>query len=361
MYCRRNRLAPSRLYLRAFTLVELLVVIAIIGILVALLLPAIQAAREAARRMSCQNNVKNLALAILNYENQTKGLPRSNMAPTPTTTELLDINAIQERASWIVHILPQLEDQALRDKFDVNKKFFDYTVANFPGQITPTVLTCPSDSARGRLFQGAATGGIPFAKGNYAAYVSPEHAICMRVFPGALINDKQPISKIVDGTSKTIVVSEVRTRDDVDDARGAWANAWVGGSILAFDMHSAPYPGVAQSNPTPQRNMRYSPFVYPNPKTDGLPPNSTATWTNRDYIASCPMASKNAADAEGMPCEVQTGSRQAAAARSTHPGGVNISRLDGSGTFISDDIDQFLMARMVSINDGQGDVEGYVP
>ena len=60
---------------RAFTLVELLVVIAIIGILVALLLPAIQAAREAARRVQCQNHIKNLTLAVLNYENQKKALP----------------------------------------------------------------------------------------------------------------------------------------------------------------------------------------------------------------------------------------------------------------------------------------------
>lgn len=63
--------------LRGFTLVELLVVIAIIGILVALLLPAIQAAREAARRVQCQNTLHNLALAVLNYENQKKALPQA--------------------------------------------------------------------------------------------------------------------------------------------------------------------------------------------------------------------------------------------------------------------------------------------
>src|SRR4051794_40555098 len=65
---------------RGFTLVELLVVIAIIGILVALLLPAIQAAREAARRMACQNNIHNLALAVLNFENQRRELPAAALA-----------------------------------------------------------------------------------------------------------------------------------------------------------------------------------------------------------------------------------------------------------------------------------------
>src|SRR4051812_20114211 len=74
----------------AFTLVELLVVIAIIGILVALLLPAIQAAREAARRMSCQNNVKNLAIGVLNYENARKALPAGALVSPPANTELID-------------------------------------------------------------------------------------------------------------------------------------------------------------------------------------------------------------------------------------------------------------------------------
>jgi prepilin-type N-terminal cleavage/methylation domain-containing protein len=72
---------------RGFTLVELLVVIAIIGILVALLLPAIQAAREAARRMSCQNNLHNLAIAVLNYENAKKALPAAaNIKPSSNET-----------------------------------------------------------------------------------------------------------------------------------------------------------------------------------------------------------------------------------------------------------------------------------
>src|SRR3982750_650595 len=106
----------SRIARTGFTLVELLVVIAIIGILVALLLPAIQAAREAARRSQCQNNIKNLGLGLLNYEQS------HNVFPYAVQTEPQDIagagksqliQAAQDGTrlyyNWVIQILPNLE------------------------------------------------------------------------------------------------------------------------------------------------------------------------------------------------------------------------------------------------------------
>lgn len=147
----------------AFTLVELLVVIAIIGILVALLLPAIQAAREAARRTSCSNNLKNLGLGILTHHDSMKHFPVSHgsayvgESPTP-----------QSGVGWILNTLPQLEEQPLYDQFKAAGAFegqfrrdkAHLTVGN-AGIISTTngvsgpkllqtelaILGCPSDSA----------------------------------------------------------------------------------------------------------------------------------------------------------------------------------------------------------------------
>jgi prepilin-type N-terminal cleavage/methylation domain-containing protein/prepilin-type processing-associated H-X9-DG protein len=98
-----------------FTLVELLVVIAIIGILVALLLPAIQAAREAARRTSCTNNLKQIALALLNYHNAKNQFPLGAYAAVKE-----DHPAEEDGLGWATQILPQLEEQPLYDRFKNN-------------------------------------------------------------------------------------------------------------------------------------------------------------------------------------------------------------------------------------------------
>lgn len=131
----RFRVSPLKSS-RAFTLVELLVVIAIIGVLVALLLPAVQAAREAARRMKCQNNMKQLSLAILNYHDTFQVLP-------PGCTK-------SNETSWHVHILPFIEQRALYEKFDFSKG--DYTANNYVGRganalIKVPAFLCPSSPA----------------------------------------------------------------------------------------------------------------------------------------------------------------------------------------------------------------------
>ncbi len=101
----------------AFTLVELLVVIAIIGVMVGLLLPAVQAAREAARRMSCSNNLKQIGLAIHMYHDAFKAIPPAHIAPD------VALVGTTKPSSWIVRILPFMEQTAAFEQTDFSSDF----------------------------------------------------------------------------------------------------------------------------------------------------------------------------------------------------------------------------------------------
>lgn len=349
---RRLEFVPvsSRVARPAFTLVELLVVIAIIGILIALLLPAIQAAREAARRVQCQNNLHNLALAVLNFENQKKGLPESidvkgDAANGDKVAFIGPPN--HSRLSWITRILPFMEQAQLFDQFNFKEPAVNQNATTAPeSQILDSIL-CPSDQARGRFFATTAQPvfGKAFAKGNYAAYVSPEHAECMVRASGALINKKQKLSAVTDGTSGTLMLSEIRTREDQIDARGAWALAWQGTSMLAADMHSTTSNVriCSQTSPPPYvPNPIWSDFV--------LTPNSQEPRSDDIYL--CNNTVSTASMIERMPCKNLSNSETIAAARSSHMGGVNASHIDGSVRWINDDIEPVVYGSLICINDG---------
>src|SRR5687767_4093268 len=148
---------------RAFTLVELLVVIAIIGILVALLLPAIQAAREAARRVQCTNNQKQIGLAILNYESSKKTLPPARTpnvtsftpkkGPCPGTALPALVNNGLQPHYILSFILPYIEQQPLYDQIDFKKPWTNGVPGTRPPNIRVVQVDipdyiCPSSPSR---------------------------------------------------------------------------------------------------------------------------------------------------------------------------------------------------------------------
>jgi prepilin-type N-terminal cleavage/methylation domain-containing protein len=340
----------------AFTLVELLVVIAIIGILVALLLPAIQAAREAARRIQCQNHLKNLTLALLNYENAKKALPPANKAPLDVG-QRVSREATDPSLSWIVEILPLIEEDALAQQFDLKKTANNQSTTTRPEGKQPQLLLCPSDTARDRFYVAEGRG---FAKGNYAVWTSPEHTVSMRCFPGAMINERQPLKRLTDGTSKTLMLSEVRTRDDQNDERGAWAIGINGSSVLGFDMHSTTAgPSCVNGCHLLKRNTPFTPCNVISVGTPPLLPNSPPKIDNADTLRNCTGTTASMSDLELMPCRAMTTVTWISSApRSLHVSGVNASNCDGSVVFLSNDVDGYLMARMISISDGQVQNEG---
>ena len=127
---------------RAFTLVELLVVIAIIGVLVALLLPAVQAAREAARRMSCSNNLKQIGIALHNHHDVKLHFPPGGVNTGQNGTRCY--------TTWSIEILPYMEQQPLYDRYD-QKQFNEHANNTFVTQSRVKPYECPADTLNGKM------------------------------------------------------------------------------------------------------------------------------------------------------------------------------------------------------------------
>ena len=314
-----------------FTLVELLVVIAIIGILVSLLLPAVQAARESGRQTQCKNNLKQIGLAVLNYEGAHKFLPPSG-AVAPGNT-FVPRSGLQ--FSWLVYILPQMEQGGLYQNINWNFDIFNQASASFDVRIGS--LSCPSDPSRVRYFQDQSlTAGRRFSKGNYAAYSSPYRLEVQNDFPGMLISRPTSSAKVSDGLSQTAMASEVRTLQAFADQRGAWALPWNAASLLAFDMHPLAGGGMT-GDPSTIHLTAQTPNNYTRP--------------NADVIYSCFAVESQA---RKMPCfNYSSAGYLSAAPRSGHPNGVYTAFGDGHVDLWNDSIDPFIMGYRISINDGK--------
>jgi prepilin-type N-terminal cleavage/methylation domain-containing protein/prepilin-type processing-associated H-X9-DG protein len=222
-----------------FTLVELLVVIAIIGTLVGLLLPAVQSAREAARLSSCGNNLKQLALGLLNHHEARKAFPAGAPAYLTDGTLVTGTAADPNRTTvtggwgWGTYILPYIEENSLFDRIGP-------TTTNFPdapNDLTKTTIAafnCPSETT-GALNYAQALGGDGTAEGHAkASYVGvnggndnpyriDRAAVTVRGIFG--YNSRVKISEVTDGTSKTMMLVErLWDGQDAEKRRGAiWA------------------------------------------------------------------------------------------------------------------------------------------
>jgi len=192
-----------RRFRTGFTLVELLVVIAIIGVLVALLLPAVQAAREAARRGQCQNHLRQVALAAHGYHDTMLRFPAGWCRP--------------HNASALCSLLPYLEQGNKANSFDWTQDINGAATNAAARSQDVKVFLCPSDSGTGRFFTGlsGAQGSEPTGRNNYmpnmgsrANFAEVDNGVRMRANGIFFRNSAVRMAEITDGTSNTALFSE---------------------------------------------------------------------------------------------------------------------------------------------------------
>jgi prepilin-type N-terminal cleavage/methylation domain-containing protein/prepilin-type processing-associated H-X9-DG protein len=321
---------------RAFTLIELLVVIAIIGVLVALLIPAVQAAREAARRVQCANNLKQIGLALHNFESTNGSFPPGTKSMIRFSYEYDSTSGYGYEWTCYLHfILPYLEQTNYYRAID--GPYFDLQNANVDPAAWSTasvsgsslgIFLCPSDGRAsfciplGTNFRYPKSNYIGFFSGlndgeNYYGTDGSQNGV-FRYYRGTTL------AQITDGTSHTMAMAEYLTGLSELDSHGAFGT-----------------------------NRAGSQFLYVT-----LGPNSRAPDLLIDYPGFCPSDGSMNHPELNLPCTQAATDDNYASPRSRHPGGINALFCDGSVRFVKDGIDTRTWRNLGWISDG-GITDGY--
>ena len=333
-------MSPARTVRRAFTLIELLVVIAIIAILIALLLPAVQQAREAARRTQCKNNLKQMGLALHNYHESFNRFPFGYYATPPA----LGLNA----ASWSLMLLPYMDHGTLYARYDfaspaMNPPQAPHNAAVLASNVavisTPlTVFNCPSTITGPETYNVAvpagAFAGFPAmswraANSDYSAttgVLGVYANLAYRSFPGGASGDREgalgaftttSTADLLDGVSNTVMVGE-RT----------------GGAII-YNLGGQRAPASVQA----------------------VGPTNGGGWgdvLNAEHWlgGSLYNGMNNAAGPQG-PCAINCTTARGRGFFSFHAGGSHFVLADGAVRFVSENIDQFTFASLITRRKGE--------
>ncbi|MFI4874805.1 MAG: DUF1559 domain-containing protein [Blastopirellula sp. JB062] len=299
-----------------FTLVELLVVIAIIGVLIALLLPAVQQAREAARRTQCVSNMKNVALAIHNYHDTYRNLPYLGFSGWDGDT-----------ISWVGRVLPFIEQQAIADTLDWNDRVNGGRNPTYRGT-SMSIMSCPSDNMTvGESQDGF--GDWSHQRASYAVCVGNTNygqddangwdGLWTYANGGSAFRMDQVynLAAVTDGTSNTVMLGEVPVNQNID--------GWRGGYAVTIFSNGAGFTG------------------YLTPNTRSSVDGGRQCWDTADFPT------------HKIPCHKSVGGWQSAtyAAFSMHPGGVNVANFDGSVSFVPQTIDIWSWRGLTSTQGGE--------
>ncbi len=320
-----NRIQP--LQRQGFTLVELLVVIAIVGILIGMLLPAVQMVREAARRTQCANNLRQISIAVHNYESALQRFPTSFDA------ELTE----PVRGSWSIHgkILPMMEQVNAANLIDLTKDWHDQVVTGVPPLGVP-VYSCASDPNSGLRYQD----GLPYVHSTSYGFNLGSWFIFDPVTgdsgDGAFrVSYSTRMASMVDGTSNTLMASEVksftsyiRNHASINTAVPSSPDDFA--SISATDVELKL--GSAKSDNS-GHTVWCDGRVHHAGFTTVFSPNTEVRYTYNGVVYDIDYNSQQ----EGR--DMSRPTYAAVTARSFHPAGVNFARMDGSIEFVSESID----------------------
>ncbi len=302
----------------AFTLVELLVVIAIIGILVALLLPAVQAAREAARRTQCKNNLKQIGLAALNFEGTYKALPDAQLKAGGTNL-----------FGWIPQIMGFAEQGNAYDKLDLTLEW--NAAANRVGVATAVDwLICPSTPQQNATFQ--TIGGFTAARSDYSTHAGIANDLANNTalmvgtradLTGSMEGGKRtPLRKITDGTTHTLLAIESAARPEFYIGKQLYTDNWTApGGCTNASVTNGQVPGAAWAD--------WNSFIPMHGFSGNSVQNLTCPGTGAFNVT-------NNNEAFGF-----------------HSGGIIVGMVDGSVQFVSDEVEFAIYGALITKAGGE--------
>ncbi|MBC8353051.1 MAG: DUF1559 domain-containing protein [Planctomycetes bacterium] len=328
---------PCRRAIRGFTLVELLVVIAIIGILVALLLPAVQAAREAARRAQCTNNLVQLAIAIHNYEAANRVYPPGTVEPSGPIQNV----AQGYHHNWIGQLLPYIERRTAYDHVD--RAVGVYDPANAPVRdLNISGLLCPSSWS---------------ASAGYSSYAAVHHDVEAPIDVDNhgvfFLNSAVRYTDVSDGASQTLFLGEkLITAGDLGWMSGTRATLRNTGTPI--NAVHAVRRAVGGMNVPPSQNVGNN--FYGAEGIDSLETTSEAPANDDEPTEAADTDSNDTVSSDEQPVIINgrpTVPTAVGGLSSDHPGGANFAFGDGSIRYITDTINEQVFQQLGHRSDGR--------